>query len=59
MLLIRFFDVLISIFVLFSFFPLMILISLLILLTDGRPVIFKQYRIGYREENLKFLNLGL
>ena len=53
MLLIRFFDVLISIFVLFSFFPLMILISLLILLTDGRPVIFKQYRIGYRGRKFK------
>ena len=44
---IRFFDVLISILVLIIFLPIIFLISLLILLIDGGPVIYKQFRVGY------------
>ena len=44
---IRVFDVLISILILLILFPAMVLISLLILLIDGRPIIYKQSRVGY------------
>ena len=44
---IRFFDIIISILVLFFFSPLLIIISILILLIDGRPLTFKQSRVGY------------
>ena len=44
---IRVFDVLISILVLIIFLPIIFLISLLILLIDGGPVIYKQFRVGY------------
>ena len=44
---IRFFDVIISILIIIVFSPIIILISLLILVIDGRPIIYKQYRIGY------------
>ena len=44
---IRLCDVLISIFILIIFSPIMFLISLLILVFDGRPVIYKQLRVGY------------
>ena len=44
---IRIFDILISVFFLVVLFPLIALISILILLFDGRPIIFKQNRIGY------------
>ena len=44
---IRVFDVLISILILIIFSPIMVLISLLILVIDGRPVIYKQFRVGY------------
>ena len=45
---IRVFDVLISILMLLIFFPIIFLISLLILITDGRPIIYKQSRVGHK-----------
>ena len=53
MVVIRFFDVSISIIILIIFLPVMTLISLLILLIDGRPIIFKQYRVGYMGKQFK------
>jgi lipopolysaccharide/colanic/teichoic acid biosynthesis glycosyltransferase len=44
---IRFFDILISIFILMIFLPILIIISLLILVIDGRPIIYKQFRVGF------------
>ena len=44
---IRIFDILISTCLLFALFPLIVTISLLILIFDGRPILFKQNRIGY------------
>ena len=43
----RIFDILISIFILTILLPLIILISMIIFLFDGGPIIFKQNRIGY------------
>ena len=43
----RFFDILFSILILRIFSPIISLISLLILVFDGKPVIYKQFRIGY------------
>ena len=47
MLIVRIFDVSISILILIILLPIMALISLLILLIDGRPIIYKQLRVGY------------
>jgi len=47
MLIVRIFDVSISILILIIFLPMMTLISLLILVVDGRPIIYKQLRVGY------------
>ena len=44
----RIFDVFIAFASLILFLPFITTISLLILLIDGRPIIFKQVRIGYR-----------
>ena len=44
----RIFDIFISILILVILFPLIVIISILIFVFDGRPVIFKQIRIGYR-----------
>lgn len=44
---IRIFDILISISFLVCLLPLIVIVSLLIFLFDGRPIIFKQNRIGY------------
>ena len=44
--LIRILDIVISILSLTILSPLILLISILILLIDGRPVIYKQIRIG-------------
>ena len=44
---IRFFDILISIFILMIFLPILIIISLLIFVIDGKPIIFKQFRVGF------------
>ena len=43
----RIFDNIFSILLLVFFSPAMCLISLLILIFDGRPIMFKQYRVGY------------
>ena len=45
---IRYCDILISIIMLLIISPLMLLISLILLLVDGRPIIYKQLRIGYK-----------
>ena len=45
---IRVFDVFISILTLLIFLPIMFIISLLILAIDGRPIIYKQSRVGYK-----------
>lgn len=45
--LIRIFDVTISLLILIILFPVILVISLLILIFNGRPVIFKQNRVGY------------
>ena len=52
---IRIIDVLISIIVLIIFFPIIFIISILILIIDGRPVFFKQSRIGYKGRQFKIL----
>lgn len=44
---IRFFDIIFSILILIIFFPILIIITFLILFCDGRPIIYKQHRIGY------------
>ena len=46
-LIIRILDISISVLVLLLFAPIIIIISILILLIDGRPIIFKQSRVGY------------
>ena len=53
--LIRIFDILISILIIITLFPLIVLISLLIFLYDGKPVIFRQIRIGYNGKKFKIL----
>ena len=49
----RFFDILIAILSLIILSPLLVVISVLILITNGRPIIFKQFRIGLKGK--KFL----
>ena len=44
---IRVFDVLISLFILSLFLPLIFIISFLILMFDGTPIIYRQSRVGY------------
>ena len=44
---IRFFDVLITIILLIILSPIILIIPILILILDGRPIIYKQLRIGY------------
>lgn len=46
-LIIRILDISISVLVLLFFAPIIIIISILILLIDGTPIIFKQLRVGY------------
>lgn len=45
----RFFDVLVASLALVLFLPLMAVVALLVLITMGRPILFKQERLGYRE----------
>ena len=52
---IRFFDICISILIIIIFFPIIIIISILIYINDGSPVIFKQYRIGHKGKKFKIL----
>ena len=44
---IRIFDILISTLLLIIFLPILIIISTIILLSEGQPIIFKQLRVGY------------
>jgi undecaprenyl phosphate N,N'-diacetylbacillosamine 1-phosphate transferase len=50
----RIFDFLVSVLILILFFPIMVLISLTIISLDGKPIIFKQERVG---RNLKKFNI--
>ena len=52
---IRIIYVLISILIIIIFFPIIFLISILIFTFDGRPVIFKQTRIGYMGKKFTIL----
>ena len=49
----RFFDFIFALFGLILLSPLLLLVSFMILFFDGRPIFFKQYRIGYL--NRKFI----
>ncbi len=51
----RIIDILISILILIISFPILLIISLLILIIDGRPVFFKQVRIGYKGKPFNIL----
>ena len=44
---IRFFDIIFSVLILLTVSPIMLIISILILFTDGKPIFYKQERIGY------------
>ena len=46
----RFLDIIFSLFFIILLSPLFLLIIILILLKEGRPSIFKQKRVGYKEE---------
>jgi len=52
---IRFFDILIAIILLIVFSPLMIIISVFILMIHGRPIIFKQFRVGLKGRKFSIL----
>lgn len=52
---IRIIDILISIFLLTIFLPMIIIISILIFINDGSPIIYKQIRIGYRGRKFEIL----
>ena len=52
---IRIFDIIISTLTLGIFFPIMVIISLLILFIDGGPIIYKQIRIGGYVKKNSFL----
>lgn len=52
---IRIIDVLISIVVLIILFPILFIISTFILVIDGRPVFYKQARIGYKGRQFNIL----
>ena len=52
---IRIIDVLISILVILIFFPIIFLISILIFTFNGRPIIFKQTRVGYMGKKFTIL----
>ena len=45
---IRVFDILISFLILIIFSPIFVIISMLVLVFDGRPIIYKQLRVGQR-----------
>ncbi len=52
---IRFFDITISLSILFFFLPIIIIVSILIFLIDGRPIIFKQSRVGHMGKEFMIL----
>jgi|LFRM01.1.fsa_nt_gb lipopolysaccharide/colanic/teichoic acid biosynthesis glycosyltransferase len=51
----RLMDILVSSVLLIFFLPVMALIAFLILLTMGRPILFKQERLGYMERPFTLL----
>ncbi len=51
--LIRFFDIMISIFIVVIFFPLLLMISFLIYILDGTPIIYEQIRVGYNGKKFR------
>lgn len=46
----RFFDIFVGLFLLVAFSPIILIVSIIIRLKLGAPVIFKQERIGYQEQ---------
>jgi len=44
---IRIFDISISILILIIFSPIMLVISIFVFMLDGKPIIYKQYRVGF------------
>ncbi len=44
----RFFDLFLAIILLFLLFPFLLLVGIIILIIDGRPIFFKQKRAGYK-----------
>lgn len=53
--LIRIFDIFISLLALILSLPLVLIISIIIFLEDGRPIFFKQRRIGLKGKKFKIL----
>tara|TARA_B100001287_G_C22596278_1_gene488214 strand:+ start:161 stop:772 length:612 start_codon:yes stop_codon:yes gene_type:complete len=51
----RFFDLSISFFLLFTLSPLIIFISILILFSDGKPIFFRQVRVGEFGKNFNII----
>ena len=45
---IRFFDIILSLIILIMLLPLLFFISFLVFLFDGRPIIYKQIRVGHK-----------
>lgn len=52
---IRLFDILISYLILIFLFPIILIISILILLFDGCPITFKQSRVGFNGKKFNIL----
>ena len=51
----RLFDIIAAVIILICISPIMLLVGLCILLTDGKPVFFRQTRIGLRGSKFKLL----
>ncbi|RLA82187.1 MAG: hypothetical protein DRG78_07910, partial [Epsilonproteobacteria bacterium] len=49
----RLFDIVLAIFLISLFFPFYILVSLLIVMRMGTPILFTQSRPGYKEKIFK------
>ena len=50
---IKIFDTFISMTLLIILLPVFLIISILILIFDGRPIIYRQIRVGYNGEKFK------
>lgn len=58
---IRIFDIFISILMLIIFSPIMVIVSIFVLVLDGWPIIYKQYRVGFNGKKffiLKFRTMS-
>ena len=51
----RLFDLTVSTFLLFSIWPALLLVAILVLLTLGRPILFKQERLGINGEPFRLV----